>query len=388
MSNKINRRSFLQVGALGTAGLSTLPLSSSAASKTKYKKLYRKLGNTGIKVPIVSLGVMRSDNSNMIDTAYNIGYEHFDTAHMYQNGRNEEMLGNFFKTKKRKSFTIATKIHPWRENLTTEQFLEQFEISLKRLQMSYVDILYLHASKSTDQTLNPSYLEALSKIKAAGKAKHIGVSTHSNIEEVITAATDHELYEVVLCSYNYKAHFNNEKMQSALQHANDNGMGIVAMKTMMGGFLDKAKTQPINCSAALKWSLNNPLIHTSIPGAKTYEELSQNFAIMSQPELMPNEVADLENTLAHTGLYCTGCEVCLPQCQLQLPVSDLMRSYMYNYGYGNPLKASETVKRLALSSSPCASCSSCTVKCTVGFDVKMRIADISRLNDIPCDFLT
>lgn len=387
MSNKINRRSFLQVGALGTAGLSAVPLSSTASSKTKIKKIYRKLGNTGMKVPIVSLGVMRSDNANMINTAYNLGYEHYDTAHSYQNGRNEEMLGNFFKDKKRSSFTIATKIHPWRDNLTAEQFLEKFEISLKRLQIPYVDILYLHASKSSDQTLNSAYLEALSKLKERGKAKHIGVSTHSNIEEVIMAASDHELYEVILCSYNYKAHFNNDKMQSALQYANDKGMGMVAMKTMMGGFLDKAKTKPVNCSAALKWSLKNPLIHTSIPGAKTYEELAQNFGLMNNPELTPNEISDLENTLAYSGLYCTGCEICLPQCQLQLPVNDLMRSYMYNYGYGYAQKASETVKQLGLSSNPCESCSGCTVKCPMGFNVKERIADISRLKDIPTEFL-
>lgn len=386
MSNKINRRSFLQIGALGTAGF-TIPTAVNAASQTKVKKIYRKLGKTGLKLPIVSMGVMRSDNNNMVNTAYNLGYEHYDTAHMYQNGRNEEMLGSYFKDKKRKSFTIATKIHPGKEGMTTREFLEQFEVSLKRLRMDYVEILYLHASSSAENTLNPAYLEALAKIKAAGKAKHIGVSTHSNIEEVMLAASDHELYEVVLCSYNYKAHFNNEKMQAALQYANDKGMGIVAMKTMMGGFLDKAKTQPVNCSAALKWSLTNPLIHTSIPGAKTYEELTQNFAVMNEAELTPQDNSDLEKTLAYTGLYCTGCQECLSQCKLKLPVNDLMRAYMYNYGYSYPQKASETVKRLAVKNNPCADCSGCTVDCPVGINVQERIADISRLNDIPTEFL-
>lgn len=40
---------------------------------------------------------------------YNSGLFHFDTAHGYQNGKNEEMLGKFFAGKKRDSFFIATK---------------------------------------------------------------------------------------------------------------------------------------------------------------------------------------------------------------------------------------------------------------------------------------
>ena len=59
--------------------------------------IYRTLGKTGIKLPVVSMGVMRADNPNLVKAAYENGMTHFDTANGYQGGRNETMLGEIFR---------------------------------------------------------------------------------------------------------------------------------------------------------------------------------------------------------------------------------------------------------------------------------------------------
>jgi len=96
---KINRRGFLKTGITGTAGLVALSpvLSASKSSQEKKNIIYRSLGKTGIKVPVVSFGIMRADNPNLCKAAYDNGIKLFDTANGYQNGNNETMLGNLFR---------------------------------------------------------------------------------------------------------------------------------------------------------------------------------------------------------------------------------------------------------------------------------------------------
>ena len=83
-----------------------------------------------------------------------------------------------------------------------------------------------------------------------------------------------------------------------------------------------------------------------------------------------------ENT---AGLFCTTCNNCLEKCTKELPVPDLMRAFMYAYGYANLEKAQTLLADLETGSDPCVDCSDCQVNCTKGFDVRSKIADISRL---------
>ena len=86
----------------------------------------RTLGQTGLELPILSMGVMRADTPNIVKAAYDSGVKLFDTAHGYQRGKNEEMLGEFFKDRSRDSFTIATKVIPPGINRKTGELGPEF----------------------------------------------------------------------------------------------------------------------------------------------------------------------------------------------------------------------------------------------------------------------
>lgn len=387
--SSLNRRKFLQLGVTAAASVAA---TTSAVASSSYvqgtdqgKIIFRTLGKTGIRVPVVSMGVMRADNPNILKAAYQTGITFFDTAHGYQEGRNEEMVGNFFKDKPRDSFVLATKIHP-EKSTSKEKFLEMLDISLQRLQMDYVDILYLHAVDDSQYLYNEDFIQALTIAKEQGKAKHIGFSTHRNMAEMINTAIDRGLYEVVLTTYNFRLD-KDEAMTNALKRAHDAGMGIVGMKNMAGGWLDEAKTKKVNCKAALKWALSNPHIHTCIPGIVSFEMLMENWSVASDVSLLPNEKEDLQLALRETGMFCLGCNSCSGQCKYDLPVSDLMRSYMYNYAYTYPAKAWQTVIETGVSDNPCGDCEECTVNCKSGFDVRRRITNIARIRAVPGEFL-
>jgi uncharacterized protein len=392
----INRRGFLRTGIVGAAGIMALSPSLIALPEQEKNIIYRTLGKTGMKVPVISFGVMRADNPNLCKAAYEKGIKLFDTANAYQNGNNEIMLGNLFKDYPRDSFFLATKVRaggvdndgkPTKET-TSEDFITKFNISLSRLKMSYVDILYIHSVNNPELIEHKPIINALKKLKKEGRIKFMGISTHSNEAAVINAAASSDNWDVILTSYNFMQTYRDE-LKSAIRRAGEAGIGIVAMKTMAGGgFFDKEKTKPINTTAALKWALSNTDITTAIPGMTDFDQLDLNIRILSDISLTEDEKKDLVVPIAETGLYCNGCSKCVPQCPKNLPVPDIMRAYMYAYGYSKPAMAHSLLSELGTKGNPCDGCGTCKIDCVKNFRIKEKIADISRLVNVPVDFLT
>ncbi|NPA37318.1 MAG: oxidoreductase [Chlorobi bacterium] len=393
------RRKFLTSVVLGTTGAVAGAVNLINEPKKRKNKddkvIYRTLGKTGIKLPVISMGVMRADNPNLVKAALANGIVHLDTAHTYQQGKNEKMLGELLKDYPRDSFVISTKIKPsggnrktglYSDKTTEEDFLKKFDISMERLGLDYVDILYHHAVSKREAALFEPVLSAMKKIKASGRAKHLGISTHKNEPEVIRAAIDSGVYEVVLVAYNFKQNHIPE-MNKALQEAADAGLGIVGMKNMAGGFLDKAKTKPVNAKAAFKWALQNPNVHTLIPGFTSFDQLDECVEVMHDIKMKKEEKDALLLASTEQGMYCNACSQCVPNCKKDLPIPELMRAYMYNYGYREALKAKELLVDLNVPNNPCMDCDECTVTCVKNFAVAEKIADVTRLIDVPEDFI-
>ncbi|MCD7935374.1 MAG: aldo/keto reductase [Tannerellaceae bacterium] len=395
MTKKIvNRRDFLRLSA--TAGVGTILIPDAVASTMAPPKPaetevipVRTLGRTGIQLPMLSMGVMRADNPNVLRAAYNSGIFHFDTAHGYQNGKNEEMVGNFFKDKPREKYCIATKIkfdYPLSDRFE-EDLAEKMELSLKRLQMDYVDIFYAHAYDSVEEVSDPRIVKALQKIKEDGKARFVGFSTHAGKPEQIHAAVDAGIYDVILLSYNFKLN-NLKETEEAIERAGKAGIGLVAMKTMTGGVEDAEGKKKINAQACLKWAWKNPYITTIIPGFSNYDELEECLAAVRRPELSSGEQEYLAALCNKELLYCQQCGKCLAQCPEGLPIPDLMRAYMYAYGYKYSRLSKETLQELDLPENACSNCDSCKVTCVSGFDVATKIAAITPVRDVADAFLS
>jgi predicted aldo/keto reductase-like oxidoreductase len=348
----------------------------------------RVLGKTGMEIPILSMGVMRADNPAVVRAAYNAGLTHFDTAHGYQNGKNEEMLGVFFKDKDRNTFTIATKGkgNPKSENFEAE-YEELLNTSLRRLQMDYVDIFYTHAMEDLESLNEPRLIKMLTKFKEEGKIRHIGFSTHANKPGQIDEAIKAGIYEVCLISYNFSLGILPE-LNEAIQRGIDAGMGFVAMKTMVGGMEDADGNKKVDGAACLRWAWKNPNITTAIPGFTSFDLLDNCLEAAHSPELTESDIRYLAGLKNNELLYCQNCEKCVSDCSKHLPIPAIMRAYMYNYGYKQPSLSKDTLMELALAGNECSGCTSCSVKCPSGFKVADKIAAITPIVNVPSYFLT
>ena len=229
-------------------------------------------------------------------------------------------------------------------------------------------------------------MEALLDAQKSGRTRFIGVSTHKNEHDVIRAAIEAKIYDVVLTAFNFKQEHADE-VAKAIDEAAKAGVGIVAMKTMAGGFLDKERTKPVNCKAALKWVLQHENVATCIPGVTTFDQLAENVSVNRNIVLTEEEKKSLACNGAEKGLYCDGCGKCEQACPHALPIHDFMRAYMYTYGYGSPKLGRELVSSIENNHHGCGECSKCNEACGKGFDVKGRMADVARLRNTPEEFL-
>jgi predicted aldo/keto reductase-like oxidoreductase len=398
-----NRRNFLKNGLIAVTGaglagksISEVPRQLNTAKNPEF--VYRTLGKTGIKIPVVSMGTGNTSNPNLVRAAYDKGVKLFATSEYYQNGNNEKMIGEALKDRPRDSYMLMTgtptgisidyKNGLFKDDTDIEVFMEHTHGCLKRLQVDYIDILSVGFGATRQSVFYEPVLEAVKKFKAEGKARYLGLATHSFEPEAIRAAVDTGVYDVVTVAYNFRK-TNVKETEEALQYAADAGLGIIGMKNMAGAYWDKEKTQPINTIAALKWVLRNENIHTVIPDCANYDHLDKDLAIMGEMELTEKEKNDLNppsEDLA-SGLYCQQCHECISQCPENLDIPTIMRSYMYAYGYKNLEQARQTIDLANLSGEPCKDCMACQVSCAMNFNIREKINDIARIREIPPDLI-
>jgi len=405
--NNFSRREFLSravsgMASIGFLGVSGRVLTSSGQKKLtqdpKKKIIYRTLGKTGIRLPIVNMGVMNSLDSELVKKSYEIGVRHFDTAAWYMRGRNEEMLGNAIKELNvRDKVIIGTKIyipHQQREmspEKAKEAYLKIVEESLKRLQTDYVDILYSHNVDSISWLNNPGIIEALLLLKKQGKARFIGFTTHKNMAECINEAVRTNFYEVILTVFNY-ALGDNKNLINALRNAASKGIGLMAMKTQCSQYWYRANVPKAKISyyegkilhtAVLKWALQNDFITTAVPGYTTFEQMEEDFSVAYDLEYTEEEKKFLEDRkvkLAMKG-YCQQCSRCLPSCPNGVDIPALMRTHMYAACYANFYQARDTLDEIPKGKGldECASCSKCLARCVSQVDITTRIDELKMI---------
>jgi predicted aldo/keto reductase-like oxidoreductase len=400
--SNITRRGFITrslagIAAAGVAGMApSLALADEKAEKAAKEAdiLYRELGKTGLKMPIVSMGVMNANNPELIGASYDLGVRMFDTAARYQFGRNEQMVGEAISELGiRDKVMIATK--EWRpaqrEGMTSaearDKFIKLTEGSLKRLKTDYVDIVYIHSIHNVEELDEEGAFAAMEQLKKDGKVRATGVSTHESMADVINKVADDKLCDVVLTSINVSM-ASDTALTEAIDKAAAAGIGIVAMKTQAGGRRlpnQASLTQYDNATvnqAMLKWVLRNESITTAIPGYTNFEHMEEDFAVARGLDFTEDEKRFLADNELQLGLgFCRQCRMCMATCPMGADVPALMRTHMYVAQYGNLCEARSALDEVSRGQGieACRLCDTCTAACSNSVDIGYRIEDLKAL---------
>ena len=254
----------------------------------------RSLGKTGIRISMLAFGCggrfikgypTEDKALEVLNWVFSNGINYFDTAHDYGNGESERRLGLFLKGQRKKLF-VATKLGA----RVTNKFLSQFEISLKRLQTDYVDLLNIHSLRTMKEVeqigSKGGIYESLVRLKEQKGAKFIGFSCHSN-GQVAKAAI--EQYDFDCCTLQLNAAKIGGFEDIALPAALRKNMGVVAIKaTGQDRLLEKAPGKG-RIEELLRYVWNLPVVSIvlGMPSLKMIKqdiELARNFKYITRAE--------------------------------------------------------------------------------------------------------
>ena len=290
----------------------------------------RRLGSSGIQVTEIGLGLWAmggkqwgptEDQASLdtIDAALDAGVNLFDTADVYGNGHSEDLLGQAMKGR-RDQFIVATKIG-W-NNFNEDQDHTQYdtvtklvagvEENLHRLQSDYIDLIQWHINRR-EKTMEIA-LEGFQRLQQEGKVRAYGVST-SDLEFLKAFNADGKCSSLQI---DYSI-LNRTPEAEIFSYCQEMDMGILirgplAMGILTGKFTPESRFAPGDfrtswienaeenevflrdleaveelksltsqnrslAQLALQFSIEHPAVTSTIPGAKTVQQLGENLAV-------------------------------------------------------------------------------------------------------------
>lgn len=378
--NEINRRNFLKT--MSAAGLGSVfassnvkagaeganaadPKAKAEAQKPKFPQVpKRKLGKTGIEVPILSLGTVFDlvDNQVILKSALQWGVNYWDTATNYAGGNSELGIGKFLaqKPEMREKLFIVSKPPDLRTPVPDLADVEkQLQDSLKRMNTNYIDLyLAVHGLRNPDQLTN-ELKQWIEKTKKRGVIKFSGFSTHRNMAQCLTSAARLNWIDAIMTKYDFRL-MQNAEMQAGIEACNKAGIGLIAIKTqarrqkittkedkkLAGHFLKRGFTE---AQAKLKAVLEDERISSAAVGMQNVAILTSNVAaVLDKTKLTQADKAVFkEYAAASCSGYCAGCAYI---CESALPdvpyISDIMRYLMYYNSYGEQARARELFAKI------------------------------------------
>ena len=323
------------------------------ASSTRYETMqYRHCGRSGLKLPLLSLGMWHNfgdttplaTQREMLRTAFDLGITHFDLANNYgpPYGSAEANFGHLFKQDfqpYRDELIISTKAGwdmwpgPYGQGGGSRKYvLASLDQSLKRMNLDYVDIFYSH--RFDPDTPLEETMGALATAVQQGKALYVGVSSYSP-EKTKEAAELLKQWKVPCLihqpSYNM---FNRWIEQGLLDELERQGMGCITFTALAQGLLSdkylngipddarinragggslksdhlseenlqrvralndiaKARGQTL-AQMALAWVLRDPRVTTTLIGASSSKQIRENVAALDKLSFSAEELAAID----------------------------------------------------------------------------------------------
>ena len=364
--------------------------------------IYNTLGKTGIEVSRLGFGTMRlptrnsnenideEESSKMLEYGIENGINIIDTAYPYHAedlsgaGNSEKFVGEFLKENSlRDDIILQTKSPIWlaEEPADFDYYLDQ---QLEKLQTDYIDIYLLHSLTVPDweKVKELNVFDFLDDALSSGKVKHVGFSSHIEVDYVIEIIDEYPKWEVALTQLNYL----DEYYQSGVMGTNyikEVNMGSMIMEPLRGGRLvnnipkevselwEMAEVKRTPVEWALQYLWNRDDVDCVFSGMTTLEQVKDNVRIASTEDIISENDQELIREVARTyrtylGNNCTRCGYCMP-CPHGVDIINCFTEYNIAHMMNDPKASAMQYFSLIDDDSradSCIDCKECIPFCT------------------------
>jgi len=327
---------------------------------------YKILGKTGLPVSSIAFGALQfaridlKEAINLVHLAYDYGINLIDTAHMYPGS--EEILGEALKNIRDKIYIITKSL-----SRNKKEFLNDFNMSLKKLNTDYIDIFMFHSiSKENEFELlkNEGIIEALVKEKKKGKVRFIGFSCHN--PQVIDKFYELDDFSTLMVPLNFMTgEYVRKQISEKFEQFN---IGLLAMKPFGGGRL-------ADIELCFKFLRNYPKF-IPVAGMQNLKELEENIKYLGQADLLnENDKEKIKKISQELGTkFCRQCGYCMP-CPNNISITDVNFIKVYYKQMPMDKFYNMGLKEIVKTAKTCTECGECSEKCPFNLDVPAIIKE-------------
>ncbi|MCL2826279.1 MAG: aldo/keto reductase, partial [Eggerthellaceae bacterium] len=257
----------------------------------------------------------------------------------------EEVLGEALEGGLRAKVKIGTK-QPLGAMHTNADIRRNLESTLRKLRTDYIDVYLIHNINASDweEVRRREIFHEYEKLRDEGLIKAIAFSYHGDCEPLaeVMAAYPWDMFQV---QQNF-LDVGKLAPSNAFALAEQTGAALVVMEPLRGGGLaaapasvqaiyDAYPTQHSPVEWAFRYVANQPSVSTILSGMSTMEQLKEDIAIFSKPDVVPGCLTDADRAMLRkvkaaydsvTAIPCTACEYCMP-CPFGVDIPGVFEQY-------------------------------------------------------------
>ena len=367
-------------------------------------RIQRNFGFGFMRLPMQGEEVDIPQTTKMVDAFLEAGFNYFDTARGYLQGKSELALRECLTRRYPREKYILT------DKLTANFFKTEadirpfFESQLEACGVDYFDFYLMHAQGAGNY---PHFRECRAyetafQLKAEGKVRHVGISFHDSAEMLERILSDYPEVEVVQLQFNY-LDYDDPAVQSrrCYEVCRRYGKPVIVMEPVKGGNLvnlpeeARAVLDALRggspASYAIRFAAGFPGMLMVLSGMSTLQQLEDNIAFMrdfrplNETELAA--VRQVQEIFRSKNLIpCTACRYCTDGCPQHIAIPDLfaamnakqiLKDWNADYYYHNVCTAP------GRRASDCLQCGKCEKVCPQHLPIRELLQEVAGVFEKP-----
>ena len=363
------------------------------------EKVKKNFGFGCMRLPMKGDEVDTEETKKMVDAFLAAGFNYFDTAHGYIQGKSEKALKECLTSRYPRDQYVLT------DKLTTNFFKTEadirpfFESQLEACGVDYFDFYLMHAqgAGNFDHYKKCHAYETAFELKKEGKVRHVGISFHDRAEVLEQILTEYPQVEVVQIQFNY-VDYEDPAVQSrkVYEVCRKHNKPVIVMEPVKGGNLvnlpeNAAKVLESlhggsNASYAIRFAAGFPDMMMVLSGMSSLQQMEDNISYMKDFEPLNEQELDaigqVQEIFHNKNLIpCTACRYCVDGCPQHISIPDLfatMNTKQIHHDWNADYYYDVVHTAPGRKASDCLKCGKCEKVCPQHLPIRKLLEDVAK----------